>query len=105
MQGSLNSGLLGRFPFDNSLVNATGNLGNTNVAYGADARSQANAALRLVGTGEAVIAPMGLLDFGTTGSFTYSVAFRTLALGTQAFLPTKAPIPPTLPRCEAGAWA
>jgi hypothetical protein len=87
-QGTLNNGLLGRFPFDNSLTDATGNISNAssaNVAYGTDSRSQANAALRLVGTGEASIDPAGLLDFGTTGSFTFSVAFRTLTSGTQAF--------------------
>jgi len=87
-QGTLNNGLLGRFPFDNNLTDATGNISNAsnaNVAYGLDSRSQANAALRLVGTGEASVDPAGLLDFGTTGSFTFSVAFRTLASGTQAF--------------------
>lgn len=87
-QGSLNSGLLGRFPFDNSLVDASGNFGNTssaNVAYGPDARNVANAALRLVSTGEVAVQPTGLLDFGTTGSFTFSTAFRTLSSGTQAF--------------------
>lgn len=87
-QGTLNNGLLGRFPFDNSLVDATGNISNAsnaNVAYGPDSRGQANAALRLVGTGEAAIAPNGLLDFGSTGSFTFTVAFRTLSSGTQAF--------------------
>jgi len=87
-QGTLNNGLLGRFPFDNSLVDVTGNISSAssaNVAYGLDSRSQANAALRLVGTGEASVDPNGLLDFGTTGSFTFSVAFRTLASGTQAF--------------------
>jgi hypothetical protein len=86
-QGTLNSGLLGRFPFDNSLTDATGNtanFSNANVAYGLDSHGQANAALRLVGTGEVSIDPAGLLDFGTTGSFTFSVAFRTLASGTQA---------------------
>jgi hypothetical protein len=87
-QGNLNSGLLGRFPFDNSLVDVTGNItnfSNANVAYGLDAHSQTNAALRLVATGEVSIEPSGLLDFGTTGNFTFSVAFRTLASGTQAF--------------------
>jgi hypothetical protein len=87
-QGSLNSGLLGRFPFDNSVADATGNIANlssANVAYGLDARNQTNAALRLVADGEVSIEPSGLLDFGTTGSFTFSVAFRTLASGTQAF--------------------
>jgi|GEM_PF-7049252 len=87
-QGSLNSGLLGRFPFDNSLADATGNLttsGSTNTAFGLDSRNQANAALRLVSTGEVVVQPAGLLDFGTTDSFSFSVAFRTLASGTQTF--------------------
>lgn len=87
-QGSLDNGLLGRFPFDNDLVDATGNianLSNANVAYGLDARNQNNAALRLVGTGEVAVQPNGLLDFGSTGSFTFIVAFRTLSSGTQAF--------------------
>ncbi|MGI4866366.1 MAG: LamG-like jellyroll fold domain-containing protein [Janthinobacterium lividum] len=86
-QGSLNSGLLGRFPFDNNLVDATGNITNfsdANVAYGTDSHGQASAALRLTGTGEVSVEPSGLLDFGTTGSFTFSVAFRTLSSGTQA---------------------
>ncbi|RZL16015.1 MAG: T9SS type A sorting domain-containing protein [Hymenobacter sp.] len=91
-QGTLNSGLLGRFPFDNSLVDATGNIGNAssaNVAYGPDSHGQANTALRLTGTGEVAIEPNGLLDFGTTGSFTFSVAFRTLSSGTQTFFNNK----------------
>lgn len=87
-QGNLNAGLLARFPFDNSLVDVTGNMGTTtgtNVAYGADVRNQASAALRLVSDGEAMIEPMGLLSFSTTGSFSFSVAFRTLSSGTQTF--------------------
>jgi hypothetical protein len=87
-QGSLNSGLLGRFSFDNTLADATGNMSNvnaTNTAFGLDARNQANAALRLVSTGEVAIQPAGLLDFSTTGSFSFSVAFRTLSSATQAF--------------------
>lgn len=87
-QGSLNSGLLGRFPFDNSLADATGNMSNisaANTTFGLDARSQPNAALRLVSTGEVAIQPAGLLDFNTTGSFSFSVAFRTLSSATQAF--------------------
>lgn len=106
-QGSLNSGLLGHFPFDNSLLDATsylGNAGDTNVAYGTDARGLANAALRLVGTGEAVIAPRGLLDFGTTGSFTCSVAFRTLASGTQAFFTNQGTYTITDPTSSRG-WS
>jgi hypothetical protein len=86
-QGSLNSGLLGRFPFDNSLADATGNMSNisaANTAFGLDARSQPNAALRLVSTGEVAIQPTGLLDFNTTGSFSFSVAFRTLSSATQS---------------------
>ena len=85
---NLNTGLLGRFPFDNSLADATGNMtnvSNVGITYGPDARGQANAALRLTGTGEVSIQPSGLLDFGTTGSFTFSTAFRTLSSGTQAF--------------------
>ena len=91
-QGTLNNGLLGRFPFDNNLVDAPGNIGtfsNTNVAYGPDSHGQANTALRLTGTGEVSIEPSGLLDFGTTGSFTFSVAFRTLSSGTQTFFNNK----------------
>lgn len=87
-QTSLNSGLLGRFPLDGNSADATGNMGNSTdfgVAYAADARGQANAALRLNGSGRVEIAPNGLLDFGTTGSFSFSVAFRTLSSGTQSF--------------------
>ena len=87
-QGNLNAGLLARFPFDNSLADVTGNMGTTtgtNVVYGADAHNLANAALRLTSDGEAMIQPTGLLDFSTTGSFSFSVAFRTLSSGTQAF--------------------
>jgi hypothetical protein len=85
---SLNSGLLGRFPFDGSTTDATGNMSvnsATNVAYGLDRRSQPNAALQLGGTGEVWIMPNGLLSFGTTGDFSFSVAFRTLSSATQAF--------------------
>lgn len=91
-QSSLASGLLGRFPFDNSLADVTSNIGpgsSSNVAYGPDAHGQANAALRLTGTGEVGVQPNGLLDFGTTGSFTFTVAFRTLSSGTQAFFSNK----------------
>jgi hypothetical protein len=87
-QGNLNSGLLARFPFDGNLVDVTGNIGNvisTGASYGADVRNQANAALRLTGDGEVMIVPTGLLDFSTTGSFSFSVAFRTLSSGTQTF--------------------
>ena len=88
----LNSGLLGRFPFDGNLSDATGNIASgtaTNATYGPDARNQPNAALRLTGTGEVAVEPNGLLDFGTTGNFTFSVAFRTLSSGTQAFFSNK----------------
>jgi hypothetical protein len=87
-QGTLNNGMLGRFPFDNNLADVTGNISNAssiNVAYGPDTNNQANAALRLVGTGEVAVQPNGLLDFGSNGSFTFTVAFRTLSSGTQAF--------------------
>lgn len=106
-QGSLNSGLLGRFPFDNSLTDITGNFttnSSTNTAFGLDARSQANAALRLVGTGEVVVQPAGLLDFSTTGSFSFSVAFRTLASGTQTFFSNQGTFTATDPTSSRG-WS
>jgi hypothetical protein len=106
-QGSLNSGLLGRFPFDNSLADITGNLTTTssaNTAFGLDARSQANAALRLVGTGEVAVEPAGLLDFSTTGSFSFSVAFRTLASGTQTFFSNQGTFTTTDPTSSRG-WS
>ena len=87
-QTNLNSGLLGHFPFNGNMNDVTGNLttqGGTNVFYAADARGNANAALRLSGSGEVRIDPLGLLDFGTTGSFSFAVAFRTLSSGTQSF--------------------
>lgn len=87
-QINLNSGLLGRFPFDGNSVDVSGNMGNStdySVTYAADARGQANGALRLNGSGRVDITPDGLLDFGTTGSFSFSVAFRTLSSGTQSF--------------------
>ena len=82
------AGLLGRFPFDNNTTDVTGNMSvtsATNAGYGPDAHNQANAALRLNGTGEVGIQPNGLLNFGTTGDFSFSVAFRSLASSTQAF--------------------
>ncbi|MFD2718699.1 LamG-like jellyroll fold domain-containing protein [Hymenobacter monticola] len=85
---NLNSGLLCRFPFDGNTTDATGNMSTnsaTNVAYGSDRRSQPNAALQLGGGGEVWITPNGLLSFGTTGDFSFSVAFRTLSSATQAF--------------------
>lgn len=87
-QGSLNTGLLGRFPFDNSPADATGNIGvnsATNASYGPDASNRANAALRLTSTGEVWILPNGLLDFGITGDYSFSIGFRTIASATQAF--------------------
>lgn len=87
-QSSLNSGLVARFPLDGNSTDVTGNMGpstDSNVAYAADAQGRANAALRLTGSGLVAIAPSGLLDFGTTGSFSFSVAFRTLSSGTQSF--------------------
>ncbi len=54
-QTNLNNGLLGRFPFDNTTAEATGNMSvnsAVNVAYGPDAVNRANAALRLSSTGE-----------------------------------------------------
>jgi hypothetical protein len=84
----VNAGLLGRFPFDNNTADATGNMGvnsATNAGFAPDARNQANAALRLGGTGEVWVLPNGLLNFGTTGDFSFSVAFRSLASSTQAF--------------------
>jgi len=87
-QGSLNTGMLGRFSFDNTTADATGNMGvnsATNVTYSPDASGRASAALRLNANGEVWITPSGLLDFGTTGSFSFSVGFKTLASGTQAF--------------------
>ncbi|MDO7848323.1 LamG-like jellyroll fold domain-containing protein [Hymenobacter sp. M29] len=85
---NLNSGLLGRFPFDGITTYATGNMSTnsaTNAGYGPDRRNQPNAALQLGGTGEVWILPNGLLSFGTTGDFSFSVAFRTLSSATQAF--------------------
>ena len=82
------AGLLGRLPFDNNTTDATGNMSvnsATNAGFGPNARNQANAALRLTGGGEVWILPNGLLNFGTTGDFTFSVAFRSLASSTQAF--------------------
>lgn len=87
-QNTPTSGLLARFPFDNSLTDVTGNISNvssSNVAYGPDASSRATGALRLAGMGEVAVQPSGLLDFGSTGSFTFTVAFRTLSSGTQDF--------------------
>ncbi|MBF9224265.1 LamG domain-containing protein [Hymenobacter ruricola] len=84
----VNAGLLGRFPFDNNTADALGNMGvnsATNAGFGPDARNQANAALRLGGNGEVWILPNGLLSFGTTGDFSFSVAFRSLGSSTQAF--------------------
>ncbi|MGI4870476.1 MAG: T9SS type A sorting domain-containing protein [Janthinobacterium lividum] len=106
-QGSLNTGLLGRFPFDNSLTDATGNITNVSdvgVAYGPDAHSQANTALRLTGTGEVSVQPSGLLDFGTTGSFTFSVGFRTLSSGTQAFFSNQGTYSATVTNSSRG-WS
>lgn len=87
-QGSLTNGLLARFPFDASYTDVTGNfeLGDmASLSFGPDARGQAAAALQLSGTGQLAVQPGGLLNFGTTGSFSFSVAFRTLASGTQSF--------------------
>jgi hypothetical protein len=87
-QGSLNNGLLARFPFDASYTDVTGNfeLGDmTSLAFGPDARGQAAAALQLSGAGQLTVQPGGLLNFGSTGSFSFGVAFRTLASGTQSF--------------------
>lgn len=87
-QGSLNTGLLGRFPFDNTTAEATGNMSlnsATNIAYGPDAANRANAALRLSSNGEVWITPNGLLDFGITGNYSFSVGFRTISSATQAF--------------------
>lgn len=87
-QGTLNTGLLGRFSFDNALADATGNMGvnsATNVAYGPDAGGRANAALRLTSTGEVWILPNGLLNFGITGDYSFSIGFKTISPATQAF--------------------
>jgi hypothetical protein len=106
-QGSLNSGLLGRFTFDNTLADATGNMRNlsaANPAFGSDARNQANAALRLASTGEVAIQPAGLLDFSTTGSFSFSVAFRTLSSASQAFFSNQGLYSPTTTGSSRG-WS
>ena len=87
-QGSLNTGLLGRFPFDNATTDATGNMSVNsapNIAYGPDAANRANAALRLSATGEVWITPSGLLDFGITGDYSFSIGFKTISSATQAF--------------------
>ena len=87
-QGSLNTGLLGRFPFDNAPTDATGNMGvnsATNVAYGPDAGNRTNAALRLGANGEVWITPNGLLDFGITGDYSFSIGFKTISSATEAF--------------------
>ena len=105
---TLSQGLLARFPFDNSLTDASGNMGSgtaTNAAFGPDARNLPDAALRLAGTGEVAIEPAGLLDFGTTGSFTFSVSFRTLSSGTQAFFSNKGVSSATASATLAQGWS
>ena len=87
-QSTLADGLLGRFSFDNTTADATGNMGvnsATNAAYGPDAANRPNAALRLSSNGEVWITPNGLLDFGIIAPYSFSIGFRTISPATQAF--------------------